>query len=278
MADFDIQSAPQITTPPDQASRPVVKDIFRGSQTEPVNTIYQKPSNKQPFSPTTPTNQQTPFSAFDQVKVDPVQPKPPEASQPQQQPAPENFTDEYAEEYSDEYADAFPELFPGMNRPIVEQLVYDWQAPSRPFKQHDKQFFTTIGTIALLISLILFFAGQLIAIAVVIAVAFLSFVMTTIPPQTVNIQITTYGIRLENEIYYWDEMGWFWFKKKYDDEMVYIEISRFPNRLMLLLGKEDKELIRMILSEVLLENEPPPTYFEKAAAWLQEKVPLDIEG
>ena len=94
-----------------------------------------------------------------------------------------------------------------------EKLILEWKAPSRPFKKHKKQYYTTIITIALLLGLILFFAGQTLTVAVVLAVAFLSYVMATIPPYTITNSITTYGVKNEEALYTWEELGRFWFEK-----------------------------------------------------------------
>ncbi len=168
--------------------------------------------------------------------------------------------------------------FPDYQRPVVEELVFNWQAPSRPFKKHKRQYFTTIATIVLLLCMILFFAGQFLPIAVVIAVAFLSYIMATIPPQTITNSITTFGVRNEEELYYWDELGRFWFDTKHGEEILYIEVERFPFRLALLLGSESKEQLTEILSEILINQQPPLTETEKLAKWLQKKVPLDIDS
>lgn len=170
------------------------------------------------------------------------------------------------------------EYFPDFQKPVQEELVFQWQAPSRAFKKRKRQYFTTIATIVLLLCLILFFAGQILPVAVVIAVAFLTYIMATIPPQTVTNSITTFGIRNEENLYYWEELGRFWFNKKYDDTILYVEVDRFPFRLSLLLGKESKEELAEILSEVLIQEKPPLTETEKLAAWLQEKIPLDIDS
>lgn len=176
------------------------------------------------------------------------------------------------------YQDENQEYFPYMQKPVQEELIHEWQAPSRPFKKRKRQYFTTIATIVLLLSLILFFAGQILPVAVVIAVAFLTYVMATIPPHTIKNSITTFGVRNEDDIYYWEELGRFWFDKKHNDNILYIEVGRFPFRLMILLGKEKKEDITEILSEVLIKEKPPLTETERLSAWLQKKVPLDIDS
>jgi len=171
------------------------------------------------------------------------------------------------------------EKFPGVVKPIPERTIFEWTSASRPFKKRRRQYFTTLGTIVLLLSLILFFAGQVLPVAVVLAVAFLAYTMSTIPPHQIKQKITTYGIRIEDQIFYWQELGRFWFEEKLGQTMLLVEVYRFPNRLTLMLGEEaNQSVLTEILSDVLLQEKPEPTTYDKAAKWLQEKLPLDIDG
>ena len=171
------------------------------------------------------------------------------------------------------------DLFPGMSRPMPEEVVFEWSAPERPFKKHNRQFFTTIWMIALLLSLIFFFAGQLPLIGVVLAVVFMIYMLFTIPPGSITHKITTYGFRVEGKLYYWEEMGRFWFTKKYSQSLLHIEVGRFPFHLTTLLSEElPEESMRLIMSEILLEETPEPTSYEKMASWLHKKIPIDIES
>ncbi len=170
-------------------------------------------------------------------------------------------------------------FIPLENRPQPEQLLIEWIAPNRPFKKRPQKYYVTIGMILFLIALILFFAGQLILIAVGIAAVFLVYVLSAIPPEMVKNQITTYGIHTDNQMYYWDEMGTrFWYKMRHHQEVVHIEVNRFPHHLTLLLGDLPEEKLTEVLSQVLLNEEPLPTGFDKAAAWLQDKIQLDPEA
>ena len=167
------------------------------------------------------------------------------------------------------------ELFPGQFKPIPEETIVTWQSPSRPFKKRNRQFYTTVATIVFLISLILFFAGQFLPIAVVISVAFLAYVLSSVPPHDVTNKISTYGIRIEDELYYWEEMGRFWFEEKFQQPLLKIEVGRFPGRLTIMLGEMQKTDIEELLKEVLVKEKPKDTFFDKSAKWLQDKIPLD---
>jgi len=167
------------------------------------------------------------------------------------------------------------EIFPGQYVPLPEETVLEWQAPSRPFKKRDRQYYTTIIIIVFLVSLILFFAGQFLPIAVVVSIGFLAYVLSAVPPENITNKITTYGIRIDNDLYYWEELGRFWFEEKYGYQTLLVELNRFPGRIVLLLGQLSKENLTEILSEVLLNQTPPPTYMDKASDWLQKNIKLE---
>lgn len=167
--------------------------------------------------------------------------------------------------------------FPEYARPIQEELVYEWQAPTRPYKKHSEAFYRNIIVLVALISIILFFSNQIMLMIVVWAIAGLRLMMTWVPPQIENYQITTFGLRIGQELYYWEEMSLFWFTDVYKQNQVNFEIARFPNRISLPLGESDVELLREILVEVLVEGKPQPTYYEQVAEWLSTTIPLDID-
>jgi len=166
-------------------------------------------------------------------------------------------------------------IAPGMYRPIPEKVIFEWVAPSRPFRKRNKQFFTTVLVIASLISLILFFSGQFLPIAMVFSVVFLNYVLAVIPPQDISHTITNLGVKVEGKLYTWQELGRFWFDKKHDSLLLYIETAYFPGRLILVLPEENKQIVTEILTEVLLQQRPPMTTIEKLAKWFQEKFPLE---
>lgn len=161
-------------------------------------------------------------------------------------------------------------------KPQPEETVLQWVAANRPYKQRNRQYYVTIGTIVLLVSLILFFAGQFLPIAVVVSVGFLAYVLSAIPPSNSTFKLTSYGLRVDESLYNWEDMGRFWFDDKSGQKMLNVEVSRFPFRLSLLLGQQDEQPIRAIMQQILLEEKPKPTQFDKASMWLQQKFPLDL--
>jgi hypothetical protein len=157
----------------------------------------------------------------------------------------------------------------------ANDTTISWTAPSRPFKKRNARFYTTITVIVILISLILFFAGQFLPIAAVVAVAFLGYVLASVPPEEVRYQLSSDGIRIENNLYLWDEMGYFWVEKKYGQEFIQVEIPRFPFRITLMMGTLPIEEMQKLFAELLPEQHPALTYMDKIAHWVEKNILLD---
>lgn len=166
-------------------------------------------------------------------------------------------------------------VIPGMFKPVPEKDLLVWKAPSRPFKRRNKQALNSMVMVGVLIGLICLFIGMPFASFVIAAVVVLTYAISTRPPLDLEYKITTHGIKLEDNTYYWYQLGNFWFEKKYNDILVHINTSKFPGRISLVLGKLTKAQARAILSEALLEHKPDPTTYEKASKWLSKIVPLE---
>jgi hypothetical protein len=109
-------------------------------------------------------------------------------------------------------------------------------------------------------------------------VVFLVYVTAVIPPQIIHYKLTNYGIYVDNEAFSWYGMGRFWFSDQAGQRIMNIELYRFPGRLTFVLieGQTPREEdLKQVLSEVLLHETPKPTTYEKVAAWLQDKIPLE---
>lgn len=157
-----------------------------------------------------------------------------------------------------------------------ERLLLEWAAPSRPYKKRDREFYTTIGIIVFLVSLILFFAGQFLFIAVVISLAFVAYVINTVPPEMVHIAITTFGVRVGDQVYYWEELGRFWFTSSSSGTVLNIETARaFPGVLTVLLATTPQETVKKAILPYAVFEKPKDTWLDNAAKWLQEKFPLE---
>lgn len=164
-----------------------------------------------------------------------------------------------------------------IEKPDPEEELFVWTAPNRPFKKRNRDFFTTVFLIVFLVSLILFFANQFLPIAVVLALGFLTYVLSSVPPEMIENKITTYGIHTGTHMAYWFDMGRYWYTKRYNTYILHVETAGFPYRMMLLFTEKEKAEIEKQMDKYLVQETPTPTAWDKTATWLQERIPLDKE-
>jgi len=151
-----------------------------------------------------------------------------------------------------------------------------WDAPNWPFKKRNHEFFSTVGTVVFLLVIILIFFKEWLLITVIIALVFVTYVLATIQPEKISHRITNRGISTGGKNYSWEELVSFWFDRKQEQDILYVETKRrFPRRLILLLGKVTRSEVKKVLSNYLLFAEPEKTWIDKSASWLSQKFPLE---
>lgn len=158
-----------------------------------------------------------------------------------------------------------------------EKELFSWKAPARPFKKRDKEFFTTVAAIGLLMGLILFFMEGFLPVVVVVALVFLVYVLSTVPPEDVEHKITTRGVYFSGKQNPFYELRRFWFTHRFGSYLLVLETSRMPGRIELVIQSKDQEEIKKHLSEYVLFEEAAPNFLDKAANWLGKRVNLDTK-
>ena len=148
----------------------------------------------------------------------------------------------------------------------------------RPFKRRDREFWTTIIAIVILVGLILFFVKEWFLIAAIISLTFVYYVLSTVEPEKDEYRITNRGLIYGGQTYPWENINQFWFSEKYGQKVVNFEIREgFINRITILVGEGDKAKIKEILLKFIIEEEIKPNFLDKAADWIQKKIPLESE-
>jgi len=158
----------------------------------------------------------------------------------------------------------------------VEKLILEWTSPARPYKTRSREFYTTIASIVFLLGIILLLLREFLLIGVIIAFAFLSYVLATHKPDDVTHQITTKGIRTDNKLFEWLELTNFWLKKEWDQEVIICQTKKtLPGIILLVIDqKKRKEIIKAIGDKIPLEK-PLDSFVDRAGKWLGDKVPLE---
>jgi len=158
----------------------------------------------------------------------------------------------------------------------VEKVLVEWSAPARPYKERSREFYTTILSIAFLLGVILLLLKEFLLIGVIIAFAFLSYVLAAYKPENTTHQITTYGIRTENKLFAWQMLTNFWLKKAWDQEvMICKTITNIPGVIIMVLDPSQRETIIKYVGEKIPLEKPSDSFVDKAGRWLGEKIPLE---
>ena len=163
-------------------------------------------------------------------------------------------------------------------KPVKLRVWLRWKSAVRPFKKRDREFYTTVGAIVILLAVILFFLKEWLLIAAMIALTFVAYVLATVEPEKVEHKITSRGVVTGEKRYEYKDLVRFWFSRQWQDEILNIETKlNFPGRLMMLLGEESKKKVRKLLEREIKYEKPEETFLDRSAKWLSEKVPLEKE-
>lgn len=128
-----------------------------------------------------------------------------------------------------------------------------------------------------LLAVILFFIKEWLLIGVILALTFVYYILSTIPPEPIEHQLTTKGVVTAGATYPWDDLTEFYFLKKYQQTLLAINTKkRFPGRLLLLIDDKIKENLKEILSQHLLyQKETDSNFLDRAADWLGKRMPWE---
>ena len=138
--------------------------------------------------------------------------------------------------------------------------LYKWSSPSHVFVPRGKRWITYIILISLLIILVILFAQQFIIIAPVLAVAFLAYVLASIPPENIDHRFTNQGVVTGKRNFLWEELYDFWFVEKHGQTILNVDTNlNFPARILMIVDKKHKEKVKSILLEYLPYREIPRT-------------------
>ena len=161
-------------------------------------------------------------------------------------------------------------------KPEQLRILLTWRSPSRLFKRLSRERFATIGAIVFLVGIILVFLQEWFLIAVIVALAFFSYILSQVKPEEVEHQITNRGIVTGGKTYVWEQLLRFWFEGENNQTVLLVDgLERMPFRLLLLLGDQKKETVQKILASYLPEEKPEKTWIDRAGEWITRQIPLE---
>jgi len=157
-----------------------------------------------------------------------------------------------------------------------EKILFEWDAPERSFLRKDRDFWITAIAILILVSIILFFVNEFPLILALIAVMFLYYALSTVPPGTIKNKLTNRGIYFGDLRYEWGLLTRFWFKKSLSSQIICFETQlRFPRQVTLVIDEKDEEKIKEIVVKIIPMLDESPTLVDKITKWFTDRLPLE---
>lgn len=160
-----------------------------------------------------------------------------------------------------------------------KMTILRWRAPSRLFKKRDRIFFQTVIALVILIGLILFLLKEFLLIGVVLALAFVAYVLATVPPEEIEHRVSVKGFETVGVMSRWEEIAEFWFEEKWGQKILVLQKrfgTGFPSRIMAILGTQDPKLVKEKINEYVPFREvPEKNWVDSAADWLHRHLPFE---
>jgi len=155
----------------------------------------------------------------------------------------------------------------GKHQQKAVKTLFRWQSFSRPYAKRSSKWFLYTTLFVATILLLLLFMKEFIIMAPVLAIAFVAYILATVPPELVENEITTQGINNAEHSYLWDELDDFWITEKRGFTLLHIDtFLQWPRRLIILINKDDKGKIQEIIARYLPFRELPKTgWFDSLA-------------
>lgn len=154
-----------------------------------------------------------------------------------------------------------------------ERDLVVWTAPARPFKRRDRQYFVTIFAMAGIISLVIFLAEGIMPVILIVALVFLYYILSTVPPENIEYKITTNGIKIADKLTGWQQLNRFWIGTRMDSDILFFDTFQIPGRIELVINPEIKEELKKEIEVYIPFEEVPLTGMDKLTNWVSQKLP-----
>jgi hypothetical protein len=158
-------------------------------------------------------------------------------------------------------------------RYVKEEVLFGWEAPERPFKKRDREFWVSIVAIASVASFILFIVEGVMPVILIISLLFLFYILSTVKPEKIKYAITNKGVKMADKTTDMDLLVRYWFGKRFGSDLLILQTVVFPGRLELVVSGKDKKKISDALEKYIPEEEVSPSNLDRAATWFSERIP-----
>jgi hypothetical protein len=161
---------------------------------------------------------------------------------------------------------------------IPKEVYLAWEAtPTHEVKGVSKRFIRAFTIIGIFVGLLLIIMQEFFVILIIGSLIFVTQAMMKLAPEPIKYELSSHGLKIGENLYYWDHLRRFFFVLREGVEVVGIDTTLgFPGRLFVSFDPSDKEKIKEILIKYLhfLEEEPR-TFFDNAYDRVVKKFSLE---
>ena len=163
------------------------------------------------------------------------------------------------------------------NQPDLNEILLQWESPSHPFKKRSKIFYQTVAAFTFLLMAIVFFLHEFMLVGVILSIAFVTYVISTVPPIKIAHKVTPLGFDHAGRFYRWIELSSFWFEEKWGYKiLVFNTRLQFPTQIRIVLSNYSEEETKKIIGKYILFSEKPPfSFMDHLTKWISKKFPFD---
>ncbi len=156
--------------------------------------------------------------------------------------------------------------------------LFVWRSLSRPPIVLEKEAYTTVVSVCILLSVVVAFFQEWFLILLTWGGLFLIVSLSKLPPEEVEHRITTQGVISLGHEYLWIQLGPFWFTDKGNYKLLHLseEDNNFFGTHIIIVPNELEEKVRNTLVKYLPYIEvPEKSRMDKLSDWLAAKLNLE---
>ncbi|KKS95655.1 MAG: hypothetical protein UV73_C0015G0030 [Candidatus Gottesmanbacteria bacterium GW2011_GWA2_43_14] len=162
-------------------------------------------------------------------------------------------------------------------KPDLNQVLFSWKSASHPYKKRSRVFYQTIAAFSFLMIVIVFFLHEFLLIGVILSIAFVVYVISSVPPIEIEHKILPIGFDNVGRVFRWEELNSFWFDRRWNQDIMVIQ-THYPlqPQLQAVIDSDMRDKLKNLMGKYLLYVEKPPkTAFDKLSEWMMNKLPLE---
>ncbi len=160
-----------------------------------------------------------------------------------------------------------------------DQVLFSWTAPLRPFKKRSGGLLRFFLALALLVSAMVFFFGDMVTLLPIWALLFLFYVFAITPPPQVESRLTRFGVESAGILIRWDILSHYYFINRlgYDILVLVTQGPYFGHRYLVVPSNEVKQsIIDVVGKRLMFLSKPPRTLTDRLIEVFSRLVPEDV--